>query len=145
MNTSRRGLLAAASLSLLAGAAQAQAWPSKPISLIVPFPAGGTTDVLARALADRLTQSLGQTVIVESKPGAGATLGADLVAKARPDGYTVGMGTSSTLALIAQGLTPLKNEQFAPIARVTVDPLVLLVPTSATKSSAVAIICRATR
>ena len=70
----------------------AQAWPSKPISLIVPFPAGGTTDVLARALAEKLTLSLGQTVIVESKPGAGATLGADHVAKAKPDGYTLLVG-----------------------------------------------------
>lgn len=69
-----------------------QAWPSKPISLIAPFPAGGTTDVLACALAEKLTQSLGQTVIVESKPGAGATLGADYVAKARPGGYTLLVG-----------------------------------------------------
>ena len=75
----RRRLVALAALmALSSGNAIAQAWPSKPISLIVPFPAGGTTDVLARALADKLTQSLGQTVIVESKPGAGATLGADL-------------------------------------------------------------------
>jgi tripartite-type tricarboxylate transporter receptor subunit TctC len=72
--------------------AHAQAWPTKPVSLIVPFPAGGTTDVLARALAEKLTPALGQTVIVESKPGAGATLGADLVAKAKPDGYTLLVG-----------------------------------------------------
>jgi tripartite-type tricarboxylate transporter receptor subunit TctC len=62
----------------------AQAWPSKPVTLVVPFPAGGTTDVLARALAEKLTLSLGQPVIVESKPGAGATLGADHVAKSKP-------------------------------------------------------------
>ena len=59
---------------------------------VVPFPPGGTTDVLARALGDKLAQSLGQPVIVESKPGAGATLGADYVAKAKPDGYTLLMG-----------------------------------------------------
>ena len=91
----RRRLLAAvafASAAWAAGLAFAQAWPSKPITLIVPFPAGGTTDVLARALADKLQQSLGQPVIVESKPGAGATLGADYVAKARPDGYTLLVG-----------------------------------------------------
>ncbi len=91
----RRHLLAAASaLALLAatGAAQAQAWPSKPVTLVVPFPAGGTTDVLARAIAERLTPVLGQTVIVESKPGAGATLGADHVAKSKPDGYTLLVG-----------------------------------------------------
>ncbi len=90
MNRFRRGLLAVAASLLVAGTAQA--WPNKPISLIVPFPAGGTTDVLARALAERLTLALGQTVIVESKPGAGATLGADMVAKARPDGYTLLVG-----------------------------------------------------
>lgn len=75
-----------------ATSAMAQAWPSKPITLIVPFPAGGTTDVLARALADKLTPALGQSVIVESKPGAGATLGADFVAKSKPDGYTLLVG-----------------------------------------------------
>ena len=82
----RRTLLRAAAVVLglgttaLAFAQQAQptpGWPARPISLVVPFPAGGTTDVLARALADRLSQSLGQPVVVESKPGAGATLGAD--------------------------------------------------------------------
>ncbi|CAM3360352.1 tripartite tricarboxylate transporter substrate binding protein [Paracidovorax anthurii] len=95
----RRPVLAAAACALaLAGMgaaparAQAQAWPSRPISLIVPFPAGGTTDVLARALGDRLSQALGQPVIVENKPGAGATLGADYVAKARPDGHTLLVG-----------------------------------------------------
>ena len=71
----------------------AQAWPSRPISLVVPFPAGGTTDVLARALADKLSVGLGQTVIVESKPGAGATLGADQRGQgASPDGYTLLVG-----------------------------------------------------
>jgi tripartite-type tricarboxylate transporter receptor subunit TctC len=94
LNFARRHLIRALALSvaMASGAAVAQAWPSKPISLIVPFPAGGTTDVLARALAEKLTLSLGQTVIVESKPGAGATLGADYVAKARPDGYTLLVG-----------------------------------------------------
>ena len=67
-------------------------WPAKPISLIVPFAAGGTTDVLARAIGQELSKSLGQPVIVESKPGAGATLGADFVAKSKPDGYTLLMG-----------------------------------------------------
>src|SRR5438128_6319291 len=81
-------LAAASACGLPATAVLAQAWPAKPITLVVPFPPGGSSDVLARALTDKLTQSLGQTVIVESKPGAGATLGADYVAKAKPDGYT---------------------------------------------------------
>ncbi|MCK6419400.1 MAG: tripartite tricarboxylate transporter substrate binding protein [Aquabacterium sp.] len=90
----RRTLLAAAAaaLGLAAGIAQAQTWPDKAVTLVVPFPPGGTTDVLARALAERLQQALGQPVVVESKPGAGATLGADYVAKARPDGYTLLVG-----------------------------------------------------
>ena len=98
MNTNpqftRRHVIKALALAaaVTSGSAMAQAWPSKPISLIVPFPAGGTTDVLARALAEKLTLSLGQTVIVESKPGAGATLGADYVAKSKADGYTLLVG-----------------------------------------------------
>ena len=82
----------AAVLGLGAQGVEAQAWPAKPVTLIVPFPPGGTTDVLARALAESLRTSLGQPVIVESKPGAGATLGADFVAKSKPDGYTLLVG-----------------------------------------------------
>ena len=90
----RRRMVQAIALTLAVsgGSAMAQAWPAKPITLIVPFPAGGTTDVLARALGEKLQQSLGQPVIVENKPGAGATLGADYVAKSKPDGYTLLMG-----------------------------------------------------
>ena len=81
LHITRRHALRCVGLALAAttcaGSAMAQAWPAKPISLVVPFPAGGTTDVLARALAEKLQASLGQPVIVESKPGAGATLGAD--------------------------------------------------------------------
>ena len=82
-------LAAFASASLLS---QAQDYPNKAISIVVPFPPGGTTDLVARALAEGLTKSLGQPVIVENKPGAGTTLGADYVSKAKPDGYTLLMG-----------------------------------------------------
>ena len=92
----RRTMLAASSIALFAalasGGVLAQAFPAKPISLVVPFPPGGTTDVLARALAERLAPALGQPVIVENKPGAGATIGADHVVKAKADGHVLLVG-----------------------------------------------------
>ncbi len=109
--------------------AQGQAWPNKPVSLIVPFPAGGTTDVLARALADRLSQSLGQPVIVDSKPGAGATLGADYVAKSRPDGYTLLVGAvHHTIASSVYKKLPYDfQKDLAPITEIALVPNVLVV------------------
>lgn len=107
----------------------AQAWPSKPISLVVPFPAGGTTDVLARALADKLQQSLGQPVIVESKPGAGATLGADYVAKSKPDGHTLLVGAvHHTIASSVYKKLPYDfQKDFLPITTIAMVPNVLVV------------------
>ena len=105
----------------------ADPFPNKEIRFVVPWNAGGSNDIAARALA-QLAAEQGVRVIVENVPGATGSIGMSKVANAEPDGYTIGMGTSSTLALIAQNLTPLRNEQFAPIARVTMDPLVLLVP-----------------
>lgn len=89
--------LLAAALALPAAAAGD--WPSKPIQLIVPFAAGGTTDLLARLVADGLSKGLKQNVIVENKPGAGANIGAAEVARATPDGYTLLMGTPGPLAI----------------------------------------------
>jgi tripartite-type tricarboxylate transporter receptor subunit TctC len=119
-------------VALSAGGAMAQAWPSKPITLIVPFPAGGTTDVLARALADKLTQSLGQTVIVESKPGAGATLGADFVSKAKPDGHTLLVGAvHHTIASSVYKKLPYDfQKDLAPITTIAMVPNVLVVNAS---------------
>ena len=127
----RRALVQALALAaaLAGGSAMAQAWPSKPISLVVPFPAGGTTDVLARALAEKLTLSLGQTVIVESKPGAGATLGADFVAKSKPDGYTLLVGAvhHAIASSVYKKLPYDFQKDFAPITEIALVPNVLVV------------------
>ncbi|BEU95874.1 tripartite tricarboxylate transporter substrate binding protein [Acidovorax sp. DW039] len=128
-----RHLASAAVLCALAGTAAAQAWPAKNISLIVPFPAGGTTDVLARALGQELAKSLGQPVIVENKPGAGATLGADFVAKAKPDGYTLLMGAvHHTIATsVYRKLAYDFQKDLAPITTVAMVPNVLVVQADA--------------
>lgn len=89
----------ALAVTALAPAAQAQTYPSKPIRMIVPYPAGGPTDVLARLIGQKLGESVGQNVIVENKPGAGAITGTDAVAKAAPDGYTIGFSTIGPLAV----------------------------------------------
>jgi len=102
-------------------------FPNREIRLVVPWNVGGSNDISARQLS-KILASDGITLVVENVPGATGTIGMTRVANANPDGYTIGMGTSSTLAMIAQGLTPLKNDQFAPIARVTTDQLLLLVP-----------------
>lgn len=82
-------------VGLLPAAAAAQAWPSRSVKMVVPFPAGGATDVVARLLAQKLTQTWGQSVIVDNRAGAGGNIGADLVAKAVPDGYTLLMTSGS--------------------------------------------------
>jgi len=131
---SRRRLVHAVALTLAlsGGSALAQTWPTKPITLIVPFPPGGTTDVLARALGEKLSQSLGQPVIVESKPGAGATLGADHVAKSKADGYTLLVGAvHHTIATSVYKKLPYDfQKDFAPITTVALVPNVLVVNAS---------------
>ena len=97
----RRALLAALALVLTSGAgsALAQAWPTKPIRLVIPFPAGGSTDVVGRLIAEKIAPALGQPVVVDNRAGAGGTAGSDVVAKSPADGYTFLMGTSSTHAI----------------------------------------------
>ena len=92
MQASRRRIsLGLAATGLMAGsrAARAQAFPARPLKIIVPFPAGGTTDVVARMVAQRMSESMGQPVVVENRGGAGGAIGADVVAKSAPDGYTL--------------------------------------------------------
>jgi tripartite-type tricarboxylate transporter receptor subunit TctC len=128
----RRRLLAAIGASALANAASAQA--GKPLRLIVPFTPGGSTDILARALAPKLQAALGQTVIIDNKPGAGGSIGAAEAARAEPDGNTLLMGHIGTLAVNPAlypklAYDPLKS--FVPVAWVARVPNVLVVPASA--------------
>lgn len=111
--------------------ALAQAWPAaKPVRMVIPFPAGGATDIIGRAVAQRLSSALGQQVVVDNKPGAGGTIGADLVAKASPDGYTILMSTSSTHS-IGPALNPKipydAFKDFIAVAHVANAPSVLVV------------------
>src|SRR6476619_1771395 len=92
-------LFVAASLAGVALAAQAQNYPSKPIRIIVPYPAGGTSDILARSIGQKLSESLGQPVVVENKPGANGNVGAEFVARAAPDGYTLLLADIGALAI----------------------------------------------
>ncbi|MBF6988282.1 Bug family tripartite tricarboxylate transporter substrate binding protein [Cupriavidus sp. IK-TO18] len=93
------GGVAALAMCLAAPAGASEAWPQKPITLIVPWAAGGSTDILARVLSEHLTRSLGQPVIVDNKPGASGNIGSAMVARARPDGYTLLVGSMSTHAM----------------------------------------------
>lgn len=121
-------VLFAALLPVLAHAQQA--WPARPIRLVIPFPPGGATDIIGRTLAQRLSAQLGQQVVVDNKPGAGGTLGSDSVAKAAPDGYTILLATSSTHS-IAPALNPKMPydafKDFVPVAHVASAASVLTV------------------
>jgi tripartite-type tricarboxylate transporter receptor subunit TctC len=129
----RRQLIAAGTAAALAplGAARAQAWPAKPIRYIVPFAAGGTTDILARLIGPRLGAALGQMVLVDNRAGAGGVLGADVVAKAAGDGYTF---LGSTIATHA--INPVLNPRipydaardFAPVTMIGFTSNAILVP-----------------
>ena len=124
-----RKLLCAVALAGAALGAQAQAFPSRTLTLIAPFAAGGSADGVARVVARELGQVLGQPVIVDNKPGAGGATGLMLVAKANPDGYTVGMGAAGAIVIgphlpDAPALNPQK--QLQPLAKIADIPLVLV-------------------
>jgi tripartite-type tricarboxylate transporter receptor subunit TctC len=117
-------------LSLAPQAAFAQPYPSKPIRLIVPFPPGGATDIIGRTLAQKLSTQLGQTVIVDNKPGAGGTLGSAEAAKAAPDGYTLLLATTSTHSIapsLYKNIAYSADKDFAPISEVATATNVLIV------------------
>ena len=119
----------ASALLLPAAAQAAEAWPSKPIKLVVPFAAGGSTDVVARVFAEGLRQTLKQPVVVDNKAGAGGLMGTEAVAQATPDGYTVGMATVSTMTINpllykrADGL----GAKLTPVAQLVTMPAVYMV------------------
>jgi tripartite-type tricarboxylate transporter receptor subunit TctC len=124
--------IAAAALALLCltAAAAAEDFPSRPITLIVPFPPGGSTNIVMRIVADKLSDLLGQQVVVDNRAGAGGTAGTRAVAKSTPDGYTIGLGYSGPLAIAPSlygnlGYDPRKD--FAPIGRVATAPNSLVV------------------
>jgi tripartite-type tricarboxylate transporter receptor subunit TctC len=115
---------------LAAGAAQAQAWPNKPIRAVVPFAAGSATDQIGRAFAEKMSATLGQTIVVDNKPGASGMLGAAEVAKAAPDGYTILIGTNSTNAALKFLMKQLPYDQdkaFAPVGYIGSVPLMVAV------------------
>jgi tripartite-type tricarboxylate transporter receptor subunit TctC len=134
MTLSRRTLVALAAVATtLPGLVAAQtAWPSKPIRIVVPFAPGGTTDILARTLAPELSKVLGQPVVVDNRAGAGGNIGADLVAKAPNDGYTLLMGTVGTHGINKSLYSKLPydpQKDFAPITLVAGVPNVMVMNT----------------
>jgi tripartite-type tricarboxylate transporter receptor subunit TctC len=117
-------------LALVAALACAQTYPTKPIRLVVPFPPGGATDILARDVAQKLTEAWGQSVIVDNRPGAGGNIGSELVAKSAPDGYTLEMGTVGTHAINASLYAKMPYDHvkdFTPVILVAGVPNVLVV------------------
>ena len=132
MTFARRSLLLTAGATLAApGLALAQEFPNRPIRIVVPFPAGGTTDLLARLFAQRMTETMGQSVVVENRGGGGGSIGADVVAKAPPDGYTLLFHnitfptTTATMALAGRPPHDIERD-FAPLSLGANVPLIIL-------------------
>jgi tripartite-type tricarboxylate transporter receptor subunit TctC len=130
MQITRRVALGLVLAGAFAGAAQAQAWPAKPIKLVVPFPAGGGTDIIGRELGQKLAANTGWTVIIDNKPGSGGNLGVDAAAKAPADGYTLVLGQTSNLAINPTLYSKLPygpQKDLTPIAGVASSPLAIVV------------------
>ncbi|MGO4303814.1 MULTISPECIES: Bug family tripartite tricarboxylate transporter substrate binding protein [unclassified Cupriavidus] len=127
------GIGLATSLTLVAAPSHADTFPSKPIRLIVPFPASGATDLLARAIAQKVGANLGQQIVVDNRPGAGGAIGSDMAAKAPADGYTLLIATTSTHSIgpyINTHLPYNTETDFTPIGQVATATNVLVVPNS---------------
>lgn len=126
---SATALLSMLAVLLAVASAQAQAWPNKPVTVVVPYAAGGNTDGIARMISQRLSEAFGQQFVVENKGGAGGALAADFVARAQPDGYTMFVTAVPVLAIVPRMMKvkydPLQN--FAPISNIATNPFVLLV------------------
>jgi tripartite-type tricarboxylate transporter receptor subunit TctC len=130
MQTFRRlPLLCVTACLAVAGAAHAaEPWPSHPIHFVVPFGAGGANDLLARAAAEGASKQLGQPIVVDNKPGAGAVLGTDVVAKAAPDGYTFLISAAGVVSNSMIRKVPYKDSDLVPVAMIGLAPSVIIVP-----------------
>ncbi|MBY0324412.1 MAG: tripartite tricarboxylate transporter substrate binding protein [Reyranella sp.] len=138
----RESLVRAASLLAFAAApatasAQPSGYPTKPVKLVIPYPPGGGTDITGRAMAQKLSDFLGQSVVIENKPGATGMIGAASVAKSAPDGYTVLFGAASEMAINAslfKNMTYDPRSDFEPVTLVATFPLVFIAPATTTQS-----------
>ena len=143
--TTLRSLLVGLAMALSAGAAPAADYPAHPIMLIVPYPAGGGNDLIARLVANQMSQSLGQQIVIENRGGAGSTIGTHDVARSAPDGYTLLIATSSLA--IDPSLYPDTaydpRKDFAPIGLIATSPNLVLVPASSPLHSIVELIALA--
>jgi tripartite-type tricarboxylate transporter receptor subunit TctC len=144
----RTGQLVAALMFALSGGAAAQDYPSRPITLVVPYAAGGGNDVMARIVAEKMSKSLGQQIVIENKGGAGGSIATRQVAKSAPDGYTLGLGGTGTLAINPTlypnvGYDPRKD--FSPVGLIATSALVVLVHPSIEAKSIAELIALAKR
>jgi tripartite-type tricarboxylate transporter receptor subunit TctC len=141
-----RRTLGLAAFTVACGAALAQGYPSRPVHLVVGFAPGGAADIIARTMSDPLARALGQSVIVENKPGAGSSVAADFVAKSSPDGYTLMIASQSGMIinpLINKNVAYNATRDFAPLTQVTSSPLVVAVNPSLKLSSIAELIAEA--